>query len=190
MKGPVWPWVVATCGIAFGIAVWFSSRSAASDDDARIASLEQKLEALTNGPGQAAPMSQPDAADTSRRMRSTAGAPDGMHARDAEMTKGELQAVYAREAVDRAWAPTTESNLMQVAKTDAILAIEAAPPTSQRIDCRSTTCRMEFSFANDADATDWTLAYLTGIGNNLSRVRTFTDRQPDGSTSVTMYGYK
>jgi hypothetical protein len=189
MKRSAWPWVLAACGLSFGVASWLSSRRAPPVDDGRIAALEKRLEELSRDRGAIAGTSS-RSVGTLQRPNGTVRMPERSQSVDNEPSQGELQAQYARESVDSRWAPAAEIRLMQVARTDAILSIEVGPPASQRIDCRSTTCRMEFTFAKEADATDWTLAYLTGVGNNLSRARYFIDRQPDGSVRVTMYGYK
>jgi hypothetical protein len=99
-----------------------------------------------------------------------------------------LATAFQTERTDPAWSSRAESELRQVASTDAILAIEAAPPTRQTIDCRSTQCRIEFEFSDSADADDWTIAFLTSVGGTLHKNKYFVSRNPDGSALVRLYG--
>jgi hypothetical protein len=97
-------------------------------------------------------------------------------------------AAFRSEPMDAKWAPAAERDLAGIGQTDAILSIDASPPTSRNIECRSATCRLQFTFANAADAEDWSLAFATGVGRTLTRLQYAVQPQRDGSARVTMFG--
>jgi hypothetical protein len=49
-------------------------------------------------------------------------------------------------------------------------------------------CRLQFTFSSAADAEDWSLAFATGTGKNLTRLQYAVEPQRDGSARVTMFG--
>ena len=189
-----WAWVVAAAAIAFAAATWIAHRDTGETRSDEVAALAARVDALDR------------AVDTLRQAPAVHPAPPSFRPRRPpkarlpapsvappppdDRIQAELQAAHAREPVDPTWAPATRQQLLEVARTEAILGIEADPPTSQRIECRSRSCRLEFEFARAADATDWMTAYLTGIGSRLSQAQYFTRPGPDGGVRVTMYGYK
>ncbi|MFP7722488.1 hypothetical protein [Lysobacter sp. A3-1-A15] len=189
---PAWAWAAAASAIAFAAATWLAHRDAPPPDRealaalaSRVDALAREVDALRTAPapraGPLRPAQTHPAGDS--RFRPRAAAPAGP-------TRADLQASHARERLDPAWGPATEQRLTQVGRTEAILAIDADPPSAQHIQCRSSTCRLEFEFASGADATDWTVAYLTGIGSGLSQAQYFTDDLPGGRVRVTIYGHK
>lgn len=189
-----WAWVVAAAALAFAAGTWVAHRDTGETHADEVAALAVRVDALARAVDalRQAPAVHPATpplgprGPAGSRFPAPLAAPPAPDAR----VQADLQAAHVREPVDPAWAPATRQQLMEVARTEAILGIEADPPTSQRVECRSRSCRLEFEFASAADATDWMTAYLTGIGSRLSRAQYFTGPGPDGRVRVTMYGYK
>ncbi|MEG3157011.1 hypothetical protein ACKVMH_03765 [Lysobacter zhanggongensis] len=117
-------------------------------------------------------------------------APASEHAHALRQAEQELSALLNAEGVDPRWSTATEQALQRIGRSDAILAIEARPPERQMVDCRHTRCRIEFDFADRADAEDWTLAYLTSLGGTLPRSQYFVSNTPGGRTRITLYGQR
>ncbi|GAB3734842.1 hypothetical protein GCM10028862_18160 [Luteimonas pelagia] len=184
-----WPWILAAGGVAFGAAAWNARVDETSALAARVTSLSTRIDAMARDIEAMRQASAPRRESRSfPRTDGIRGAPATQ--RPSAPTRASLQVAHQREPVDAAWAAATEHRLELAGRTEAILAFEADPPASRRIDCRSETCRLEFTFDDEADATDWTTAYLTGVGGVLSTSVHFVEPQPDGSVRVTMFGHR
>ncbi|GAB3734867.1 hypothetical protein GCM10028862_18210 [Luteimonas pelagia] len=151
--------------------------------EASLADVSARLARLESAPGHA-----PGARLAMQRQLEQALEAPEVVAAERERQFVLMDNAFEDETVDARWAPGAERKLDAVGSTDAILAIEPAPPRERRIECRARTCRMEFLFARESDATDWALAYVTGIGGNLREVQYDVRRQPDGSARVVMFG--
>lgn len=164
---------------------------AAPDASHRLAALEQRVERMAGQIDRLA-----GATASGRARPGMAHAPAESVESAAEMGQAQRQMAqshatqFQAESVDPRWSASTEAALRRIGSSDAILSIEARPPDRQVIDCRRTRCRMEFDFADSADAEDWTLAYLTSLGGTLSRSQYFVSKGPTGRTLITLYGQR
>ncbi|MFP7722483.1 hypothetical protein [Lysobacter sp. A3-1-A15] len=178
-------------GTGGGAMSALTGQPAAAGAADRLAALEQRVERI------AVQMDRLAGATASGRPRpALAAAPVESVESDAELAQSQRKMVqslatqFDAESVDPRWSASAEAALRRIGSSDAILSIEAQPPDRQVIDCRRTRCRMEFDFADNADAEDWTLAYLTSLGGTLSRSQYFVSKGPTGSTRITLYGQR
>lgn len=198
-------WIGAAAGL--GLGLWFAladdapqvlpfvATEARTDADARIQALEREVERLAAQVEWMAAQAAGGAPQRGRIATASILADEDQKPRpDPAIERGrrisQLETEFASERVDAAWSTTTEQALREIGSSDAVLGIEANPPVSQSIDCRSSRCRITFRFSTLADADDWTRAFSTRMGRSLPRSSYFTTRNDDGSAVVTMYGMK
>ena len=189
--GAGWAGARLAAGTGLALTPTGTSGSGAPQPLDRLANLEARVERMARQmdrlAGPAAPRPAP---------LSLVGAPPEPPASDAELLQAQRQRIQAlaaefdAERVDPRWSGSAEVALQRIGRSDAILSIEARPPDRQVIDCRRTRCRLEFDFADQSDAEDWTLAYLTSLGGTLSRSQYFVSQAPDGRTRITLYGQR
>lgn len=107
--------------------------------------------------------------------------------KSAEQRKQAAEA-FQREQVDPAWAPQKEGELNRIAAQPAF-ETAGVVPKDMRVDCRSSMCRLDGSFANNGQAEDWILIYMSSVGSALPNALVSRVHNPDGTTSVEIYGY-
>lgn len=100
----------------------------------------------------------------------------------------EAEATYRAETVDAAWAPGKERELARISALEGVEAAQAVKPSSLDIDCRSTMCAVNATFASDGAAQDWLLMFTSSLGDAMPRVATTRVDNPDGTVTVRMYG--
>ena len=105
----------------------------------------------------------------------------------AEASKQKAVAAYRAEKVDQAWATQKETELSGVA-TSAALAQAKIVPKSFDVDCKTTVCRLNGTFSTLGEAEDWTLYYMSSVGNALPNTVVSKTQNPDGTTNVEIYG--
>lgn len=186
-----WAGARLATGTPLGMAPAAVSGSRGAEPLDRLAALEARVERMAVQMDRLA-----GTAPSGRARPALAGAPTESPASDAEQVQAQRQRVQAlaaefdAERIDPRWSAATEAALQRIGSSDAILSIEARPPERQVVDCRRTRCRMEFDFADRADAEDWTLAYLTSLGGTLPRSQYFVSSAPGGRTRITLYGQR
>ena len=94
---------------------------------------------------------------------------------------------YAAERPDPAWAPAKIGELTAIAERPEF-AEAGAKPASLGIDCRSTMCRLEAQFANQAQAENWIRMYTSSIGGAMPNSVVSRRNNPDGSVGVEIHG--
>ena len=105
----------------------------------------------------------------------------------AQASKQKAAAAYRTEKVDKAWAAQKETELSGVA-TSAALAQAKIVPKAFDVDCKTTVCRLHGTFSTLGEAEDWTLYYMSSVGNALPNTVVSKTQNPDGTTSVEIYG--
>ena len=105
----------------------------------------------------------------------------------AEASKQKAMAAYRAEKIDRAWAAQKETELSGVATSEA-LAQAKIVPKSFDVDCKTTVCRLNGTFSTLSEAEDWTLYYMSSVGNALPNTTVSKTQNPDGTTNVEIYG--
>lgn len=106
--------------------------------------------------------------------------------RSEEQRKKAAEA-FARESVDPAWAPKKEVELNTIAEQQTFEEAGAIPK-DMRIECKSSMCRLDGSFANNGQAEDWVLMYMSSVGSALPNAVVTRIPNPDGTTRVEIYG--
>ena len=106
--------------------------------------------------------------------------------KSAEQRKKAAEA-FQREQVDPAWAPQKESELNKIAAQPAF-ETAGAVPKDLRVDCKSSMCRLDSSFATNGQAEDWVLLYMSSVGSALPNAVVSRVPNPDGTTRVEIYG--
>lgn len=99
----------------------------------------------------------------------------------------ELESKFVTEPVSASWASGTE-RLIATAFSSGNLAEKDAPvPNAQQAVCRSFTCRIDTTYADELQA-DIGLQFLLGdIAARLPKARPFRIVQPDGSVQWVIY---
>lgn len=106
--------------------------------------------------------------------------------KSAEQRKKAAEA-FQREQVDPAWAPKKEVELNGIAAQPAF-ETAGAVPKDMRIECKSSMCRLDGSFAASGQAEDWVLLYMSSVGSALPNAIVTRTPNPDGTTRVEIYG--
>jgi hypothetical protein len=106
--------------------------------------------------------------------------------RSAEQRKKAAEA-FQREPVDPVWAPKKEVELNGIAAQPAF-ETAGAVPKDMRVDCKSSMCRLDGSFTTNGQAEDWVLLYMSSVGSALPNAIVTRTPNPDGTTSVEIYG--
>lgn len=168
-----------------------SSRGNRGDTDARLAALEAKVDRLA-ALLEAEAGRRAGAGSASRVAAATRATQEGDDTAEARAARaqlvGRLESEFASERTDPVWSRTAEAQLQAIGMTDAILAIEARPPVSRQVECRTRRCRLSFDFDDTADAEDWSIAFSTSAGRSLRQLVYFVTPLPGGKARVTMYG--
>lgn len=94
---------------------------------------------------------------------------------------------FNSERVDPQWAPQKEVELGKIAKQSAFETAGVAP-TDLRMDCKSSMCRIDGSFTSSGQAEDWVLLYMSSVGSALPNSIVSRTQNPDGTTSIQVYG--
>ncbi|HEY0660452.1 MAG TPA: hypothetical protein VGD21_03890 [Lysobacter sp.] len=152
-----------------------------------------------NNPGSAAPRkdaTQPPATDSTAqpahayaRITSAPGiaadlAPGAAPATDPQRKLAEQ---LLGEAVSPAWASFNERQV-RVALAESQLAVAGLePPLRQRVQCRSTLCRIELSLLEGEAAQQTPLHLLQAIAANLDDAQVFEQPRGDGTVEVVIY---
>ena len=189
--------------LAAGLAAWAmvdsapsrmegaASRDHGGGTEARLAALEAKVDRLARLLEAEAGRRVGDAG-ASRAAAPTGTIREGDDTAEARAARaqlvGRLESEFASERTDPVWSRTAEAQLQAIGMTDAILAIEARPPVSRQVECRTRRCRLSFDFDDTADAEDWSIAFSTSAGRSLRQLAYFVTPLPGGKARVTMYG--
>lgn len=109
-------------------------------------------------------------------------------ASEAAMQK--LDSSFKAQRVSPTWANQTE-----LAVLDALGSKEAAQmgvqlPKDVSVECRSTLCKIQAKYADDAAAADAFPVLAMDMAAQLPQTRRVTHYQPDGSVLVTIYGLR
>lgn len=109
------------------------------------------------------------------------------HVARTTQAREDASARFEQEQVDAAWAPGKEVELSTLTAQPAFETAGVAP-RSLDVDCKSSMCRIAGSFASNGDAEDWVLIYMSSVGSNLPNAIVSRTANPDGTTSVEIYG--
>jgi hypothetical protein len=99
----------------------------------------------------------------------------------------DLESRFAADAEDPSGGPPAELRLSEVAIGDA-MAPTGIAPSELKVDCKSSMCRVQGVFDNPGNAQDWGMFYLSAAGGELASSRIISQRRPDGSVQLSIYG--
>lgn len=133
------------------------------------------------------PLARADALAAARRANEERRELRKDSAKRIEALRGKIEAQYAAEKIDPAWAPGKQLDLRKISSLPEITSAVAAP-SSMSVDCRSSMCRIESSFDSGGNAQDWTMLYMASVGSTLPNAVVSRVQNPDGTTSVRIYG--
>ena len=199
-KAPLLLALVVIVGLA-AVTVWVrQSRIGVPTDDARaatdvVAAVSATGENAESPQSHASRRANMDARMSGAEMQERVKATIARRARlrdesasKAEVSKQKAAAAYRAEKVDKAWAAQKETELEGVA-TSAALAQAKIVPRAFEVDCKTTVCRLNGTFSTLGEAEDWTLYYMSSVGNALPNTVVSKTQNPDGTTSVEIYGH-
>lgn len=95
-----------------------------------------------------------------------------------------LDAGFAAEPLDAAWATRGEAAIAAFFAPDALAADGLAAPAALKRACHSASCRISMRFANAADAEMATQALAMRLGDTLPYGAVMPRELPDGSIEV------
>ncbi|MGH8033374.1 MAG: hypothetical protein ACREO8_13700 [Luteimonas sp.] len=133
------------------------------------------------------PLSRADAQQAARRHMAQRSEARKRSVQRSEELRLKVSAQFNAEKVDPTWAPGKEVELQKISSLPEIVSNMAAP-IKLDVDCKSSMCRIDGSFASSGDAEDWTTLYMSSVGNRLPSAVVSRVRNPDGTTSVQIYG--
>ncbi|RNF82824.1 hypothetical protein EER27_13005 [Lysobacter psychrotolerans] len=103
-----------------------------------------------------------------------------------EAQRGALDARLRAEPVSASWARFNEAQVRS-ALGEHLLAAGIEAPLDQRVECRTTLCRIDVHTRDGeiADATEVQL--LQGISDGLANTRIFRQPRKDGTVALVIY---
>ena len=130
------------------------------------------------------------ATDPERRVEAVAARREDLRARHAARTeemREQAEKTFASERADPQWSAGKQRELDAITDQPAFAAIGVEPKRLD-IECRSSMCRIEGDFASPGQADDWVLVYMSSVGSTLPNSVVTRVPNPDGSSSVRIYG--
>lgn len=109
------------------------------------------------------------------------------HAQQTEEMRQRAEKTFEGERVDPQWAPGKQRELDAITEQPAFETI-GVTPSRLDVQCRSSMCRIEGDFASAGQADDWVLVYMSSVGSTMPHSIVSRVANPDGSTSVRIYG--
>lgn len=169
-----------------------AGRIAASDE--RIAALEQRLaenEAILAQMTEVLDRLEARSGTRSASMRASAPEPDAQaSAAIRDRTIAGYEQEFRAQTQTSNWGQKTADLLRSRAYSNDLVALTPVLPVARDVSCRATMCRMVFTFASAAEATDWADAYQAMLGSSVGRIWSTTMTDADGTARVAMYGFK
>lgn len=100
--------------------------------------------------------------------------------------KASLAAAFRSEKSNPTWSAPAEAKLQHIAASQSMTAA-GIKATDMAVSCKSTTCHTSASFATSAQADDWVMLYMTGVGAVLHQSAVSRTQNADGSISIDIY---
>lgn len=103
-----------------------------------------------------------------------------------DRTKASLVAAFRSEKPNPVWSAPAEAKLQRIATSQSMTAA-GIKATDMAVSCKSTTCHTSASFATSAQADDWVMLYMTGVGTVLHQSAVSRTQNADGSINIDIY---
>jgi hypothetical protein len=156
----------------------------ATDMEQRISRLEAEIGALREL--------------ASHDIRDVRTSPAMQHARDEsgsaaqrqEKFKAALSSNFAAQPLDSAWALRTRIELEEQLVNTAVEQPDFPAPETTRMQCRSTTCRIEARYEDEDSALYGVQLLQSAFSSRLPNAHQYSVNNPDGSVTIVMYASK
>lgn len=139
------------------------------------------------GPIYAPPASPPGAASALGHEPFGDGAEAQSH---ADSVFQGLENRFHAEAVSPVWAHNTELAVLEALVSDEAVAAGIALPADVEVRCRTSLCRINADYLDDAEAADAATLLAMDISEHLPRTHRRTVYQPDGSVELLIFAMK
>ena len=159
-------------------------RASESEVEQRISRLEDEVRALRS-------LAFHNARDT-RSGPATRNVPveRGNTAEREEKFKATLSSSFSAEPVNTAWALSTRIELEELLVNTAVDQPDFPVPETTRMQCRSSTCRIEARCEDEDSALYGVQLLQTAFSARLPSAHQYSVNNPDGSVTVVMYASK
>ena len=104
-----------------------------------------------------------------------------------QLAMNQMESKFLTEPVVSAWSSSTEGAIANSFSPKNLSALGAPSPRSQQTSCRSSTCRIQVTYADDAQADIGQQFLLYDITARLPVTSVFRVPQPDGSVAMVIY---
>jgi len=111
-------------------------------------------------------------------------------AKHREKFKAELSSSFAAQPIDTAWARRTRVELEEQLIATAVEQSDFPAPQTARMQCRSTTCRIEADYPDEDSALYGVQLLQSAFSSRLPRAHQYSVTNPDGSVTIVMYASK
>lgn len=99
----------------------------------------------------------------------------------------QMELEFQSESVSSGWASTTEKIIAGAFSSTSLAGKGAPVPSAHRASCRTFSCRIQATYANDVEA-DIAEAFLTSdIAGQLPKAKHFRFMAPDGTVQLILY---
>jgi hypothetical protein len=96
-------------------------------------------------------------------------------------------AKFNSEKVNPAWSSQAETRLQSIVSPQQLAAYDV-DVQDMKVECKSTTCRINSTFNSSREADDWIVLYMSNVGENLPQSFVKTNTLPDGRVEIEIYG--
>lgn len=166
------------------------SGSGTAEDPARL-EMEQRMSRLENEIESLKDLVSQSTHDAGRVSRSPPRRTEGENiAKQQERFKATLSSSFAAQPIDTAWALQTRVELEERLIATAAEQADFPAPQTARMQCRSTTCRIEADYPDEDSAMYGVQLLQSAFSSRLPRAHQYSVNNPDGSVTIVMYASK
>ena len=105
-------------------------------------------------------------------------------------TMERYQRAFAAEPIAAAWANATELAVVEALRSPEAVAMGVQLPRDIDVQCRTSLCRVQAAYDDDASAEDAATLLAMDIGGTLPRLQRSFAYRPDGSVEVTLFAMR
>lgn len=159
-------------------------RANGAELEQRISRLEDEIRALRNAPPRNVQGTRSGSGVQDARAES------GDDVERQEKFKSTLSSGFAAQPVDSAWALKTRIELEEQLVNTAVEQPDFPAPETTRMQCRSTTCRIEARYEDEDSALYGVQLLQSAFSSKLPSAHQYSVNNPDGSVTIVMYASK
>ncbi len=182
-----------SAGGAFWLARTTASTAIPTDDGSSQAQIEARLARLEDALAQG----RPAAADRTGggappAFARASGPPTQRSAAQPTRAQGEaefakLEPAFRAQPINAAWAVSAESVVLDAFGSKEAARMGVVAPSDPDVQCRSNTCRINATYADEGAAADAAQMLLMDIAQKLPNARSMMLLKPDGRTELIVY---